>query len=561
LKLAGTIIIFTVWVLLATPASAASIVNSVHNLSPSGPGEVHAAEESGVCEFCHTAHEASPAAPLWNRRSQGSTYTPYSSSTALALPGQPTGASLLCLSCHDGTVALGEVLSRSTPILMAGGVTTMPPGKGYIGTDLRHHHPISFVYDSNLAGRRGELAIPSSLPPEIQLDSNQQMQCTSCHNAHDDSLGAFLVMPNQNSGLCVECHIKDGWGSSSHRQSNASWNGQGNDPWPNSDETTVAGNACRNCHETHQASGGPRLLRYASEENSCAACHNGNVASQDVMDSFTEFSAHPVDSTSQSHDMAEPAVATDRHVACSDCHNSHKAPDNSGTHPVPQVRGVDLNKNEVNPVTQGYEVCLRCHADSPGKPAPLVTRQHNQGNLRAEIQLINPSFHPIAGPGRNPDVPSLIDPWNEQSIMGCVDCHGSSTAAPGGEARPPHGSAYEPILLMNYETADGTSESAAAYALCYNCHSQDNILSEESSFKYHRKHIKGANTPCSVCHDPHGISATQGNEVNNSHLINFDTTVVFPRQNGVLRFVDEGRFSGSCDLLCHDKDHEGWDYQ
>lgn len=559
----GSIIAFTILTLAATTAGAKSVMDSVHNLSPTGPGNVRAAEATGVCEFCHTSHRASPVAALWNRSSKGTTYTPYSSSTALALPGQPTGASLLCLSCHDGTVALGDVLSRAAPISMAGGSNTMPPGRARTGTDLRHHHPVSFIYDSNLAARRGELAMPSGLAREIRLDRAGQMQCTSCHDPHDDSFGAFLVMPNQNSRLCLECHIKDGWSASAHSQSNASWNGQGRNPWPASKERTVAGNACRNCHETHQTSGGPVLLRFASEGENCAACHNGNVAGQNVMNSFDQFSAHPVASTEQAHDPAESAVITDRHVACSDCHNSHKPAavrsGNNGVRPSPRVRGVDLNDAELKRASRGYQVCLRCHGDSPGKRAPLITRQLNQGNVRAEIQPGNPSFHPITGPGRNRDVPSLIAPWNEQSIMDCVDCHNSSSAARGGGAQGPHGSSFEPILVMNYETTDNTPESPNSYALCYNCHSRDSILSNES-FPYHDKHIRDERTPCSVCHDAHGISVTQGNSMNNSNLINFDTTLVNPNQDGQLRFVDQGRFSGSCDLSCHNKNHSDESY-
>ena len=49
---------------------------------------------------------------------------------------------------------------------------------------------------------------------------------------------------------------------------------------------TVADNACRNCHETHQTGGGAVLLRYAAEEENCAACHDGSVAEKDVMASF-----------------------------------------------------------------------------------------------------------------------------------------------------------------------------------------------------------------------------------------------------------------------------------
>ena len=563
MSLARHIVVFFVCALVTAPVGAASVVNSAHNLSATGPGNVRALEASGVCEFCHTPHIASPVAALWNRRNPGTTYTPYSSSTALSMAGQPNGSSLLCLSCHDGTVAMGDVLNRDKPISMSGGSNTMPPGRARTGTDMRHHHPVSFVYDSGLAGRRGELAMPSSLAREIRMDRSGQMQCTSCHDPHDDSLGDFLVMPNQNSRLCVECHRKDGWSTSSHGQSNKSWNGQGRNPWPNSKERSVSGNACRNCHETHQSGGGPMLLRHASEGENCAACHYGNVAGKDVMTSFEQISAHPVTRITQAHDPAESAVIADRHVACSDCHDPHKPqdgrPGNSGIRPAPKVRGVDLNNSEQRPASRGYQVCLRCHGNSPGKRTPQVRRQLDQNNVRAEIQPGNPSFHPIAAPGRNPDVPSLIDPWNEQSMMDCVDCHNSNSAATSGGTQGPHGSSFEPILVMNYETTDNTPESPYAYALCYNCHSRNSILNDES-FQYHDKHIRDLRTPCSVCHDPHGVSVTQGNSVNNSHLINFDTTTVRPNQNGLLRFVDQGRFSGSCDLLCHGDNHSDENY-
>ena len=114
-------------------------------------------------------------------------------------------------------------------------------------------------------------------------------------------------------------------------------------------------------------------------------------------------------------------------------------------------------------------------------------------------------------------------------------------------------------MIRNYTTIDNTPESASNYALCYNCHSRDSILNDES-FPEHDKHVRGEDTPCNVCHDPHGISATQGNSTNNSHLINFDTSIVSPRGNGDLRFEDQGQFAGTCYLVCHDKDHDNFDY-
>ena len=146
-------------------------------------------------------------------------------------------------------------------------------------------------------------------------------------------------------------------------------------------------------------------------------------------------------------------------------------------------------------------------------------------------------------------------------MVGCTDCHNSNSAASLGGEGPegPHGSEYEPILSRNYMTIDNTLESAFSYALCYSCHSRDSILNDES-FPEHDKHIRGENTPCNVCHDPHGISATQGDETNNSHLINFDTSIVFPNSNNQLLFEDTGQQTGTCNLLCHGDNHVDVEY-
>ena len=100
----------------ALAAQADSVVNSVHNLSVNGPGTIKATSEKGVCIFCHTVHDASGVTPLWNHSMSTSNYIVYSSSrlTAMGLTiPQPNGSSRLCLSCHDGTVALGNVSSRT----------------------------------------------------------------------------------------------------------------------------------------------------------------------------------------------------------------------------------------------------------------------------------------------------------------------------------------------------------------------------------------------------------------------------------------------------------------
>jgi hypothetical protein len=80
------------------------------------------------------------------------------------------------------------------------------------------------------------------------------------------------------------------------------------------------------------------------------------------------------------------------------------------------------------------------------------------------------------------------------------------------------------------------------------------------SWSRHNLHVVGERTPCNVCHDPHGISATQGNAINNSRLINFDTTVVKPSSSGILRFEQTGTNQGRCYLTCHGQNHNPYSY-
>jgi len=544
-------------ILAIVPASllSQSISTTVHNLSASGPGSIRASSESEICVFCHTPHSSSPRAPLWNRSDPGTTYTLYNSSTVDATIGQPSGSSILCLSCHDGTIALGHVLSRASDIQMVGGITTMPSGNTNLTTDLSDDHPISFTYDAALATADGELKNPSSLTGQVQLE-NGKVQCVSCHDPHKNVYSDFLVVNTKSSELCLECHDKTNWSQASHKTSTATWNGSGTDPWPHTSYTNVADNACENCHNPHNAGGHPRLLNYSAEESNCLSCHNGNVASTDIQTQLNKAYRHNVAGYTGLHVPDENALVQTKHVECVDCHDPHQAKSGSANPPAANslllgVKGVDTNGNAIDPVQNEYEVCYRCHADSNDKPGSPTTRQIAQNNVRLEFDLSNPSYHPVEGAGKNNDVPSLISPWTTSSKVYCTDCHASNgNGSPDG----PHGSIYPHILKYRYETADYTQESYQNYELCYQCHNRSSILGDQS-FRYHKRHIQNEDTPCNVCHDPHGISSSQGNSTNNTHLINFDVSVVQSVMMGTLKFQDDGKFKGRCYLRCHGKRH------
>ncbi|MCP4589809.1 MAG: hypothetical protein GY842_03615 [bacterium] len=549
-----------------------SVVNSKHDLSARGPGPIRAVTETEVCIFCHTPHSAAPQTPLWNRENPRVHYRIYESSTTDARIDQPYGPSKMCLSCHDGSMALGTVLSRpqTHPIVMT--ARTIKPGEFDLTNDLSDDHPIGLRYDRALSNRDPQLRPPEVVTRELPLGVHSEVHCSTCHDPHNNELGDFLRVSDRMSAICVSCHDMDGWSISSHARSNKRTIARYVDPRERLKYSSVADNACTNCHKIHSAPERERLLRFRREEDNCLNCHSGAIARYNIAAEVGKRWAHNPRIRTGLHDPTETPFTMRRHAECADCHNPHAVQHNSigtvrGTRgqlvkgPNLHVSGVSLSGRQLDKAQFAYEVCLKCHADGAYRPRITTARQISQTNTRFEFQPGNPSFHPVAGPRRNSDVVSLIPPLRVGSIITCTDCHNSDNARSGGGTGPdgPHGSRYEPLLLRNYDTDDFTTESAQAYALCYECHRRESILNDDS-FSRHRRHIVDIRTPCSVCHDAHGIYRGQGNSRNHANLINFDLSVVQPVAGRGIEYVDTGRMSGTCTMVCHGFTHVDFPY-
>lgn len=548
--------------LFSLPAHAEmSIVNSKHNLSSSGPGEVRALTEDRICIFCHTPHNAMPYTPLWNKDLKAQNYTLYQSSTLSASPQQPSGPTRLCLSCHDGTIALGDVLRPVEGIQMSMEITAAR--RSYLSTDISDDHPVSFNYYDSLP----DPALASTVPMGLRTYAGGNIHCTTCHDPHDDSFGKFLVMDNLYSALCTTCHVNiAGWTGSSHATSTAVWINDGS-------SKSVAEHGCESCHTTHGAGGPQRLLRELEEEKNCTSCHDGTVATTDIASQFSKMSHHPIEATTigvtnSAHDPAEDVSFLQNHVECVDCHNPHAA---RGEEPsfsymasgsLSQIAGKAADNSIITPIVYEYELCFKCHGDSSNS-TPIITRYINENNTRLEFATTNPSYHPVISMGRNDDVPSL--PSTDEpdltttSIISCVDCHDSdnSSALNGTGPRGPHGSIYRPILRQRYDTFDNMPESELSYALCYRCHDRTKLLDDTGAYNTtssHKQHVVDQRAPCSACHDPHGVQNIGPGS--HTHLINFDTAIVSgPASGGPPYFTDNGSRQGSCTLICHGITH------
>jgi predicted CXXCH cytochrome family protein len=548
-----------------TSALGLDIRSTQHNLSISGPGPLSASSEDRICVFCHIPHQQGSATRyLWNRSDPAEPYIPYFSSTLKADVGQPTGASRMCLSCHDGTIALGAIASSPTEIPFKGGIRLMPhDSASNLGTDLSDDHPISFIYDDMLSLDNRQLRQPSALPPQVKLEDSQ-LQCTACHDPHHNPYGQFLVMDNTASALCRTCHDMTDWLNSSHARATAPLI-RSSGLWENTDYATVGENGCENCHTPHTAGGKARLLLFAFEEDNCLDCHDGKVASRDIASQIAKPYHHGVQDYTGVHDAAEDFTygRVPKHVECSDCHNPHQANgdpspgDGTVSGATTGVSGVTAAGQAVASSRYLYEICFKCHGDIDNNVISTmsIARQINDLDTRRAFDSANPSFHPVESRGKNPDVPSLLPPYTTASIISCTDCHGNSD-----QLGPPglHGSDFQYLLANRYVTDDNTPESPASYALCYKCHSRS-VLLNDTSFE-HRKHVVEQNAPCSACHAPHGISAMQGDALHNSHLINFDLAIVSPASAGRLEYQDLGLLRGQCFLTCHGKLHDPVSY-
>lgn len=262
-KVRLTLPLLAVTLLLLCAGSAwakglANVRNTLHNMSTSAPTAMYRSDESEVCIFCHTPHGGRLEGPLWNRSLATGPWTHYNSATlstylkGLSATRAVNDESLLCMSCHDGSISVMHLLNPSNingqPYNPSFGTDDIPvqpqfdgsPGakiggsRGNAGAfgDLRDDHPISFSYQLVRASvEYGAGGVKENQLRDIGTTSDAatalgwqgegvrffgtdyRVECSSCHDPHVDYVTdvdytPFLIRPNDSSNLCLACHNK-----------------------------------------------------------------------------------------------------------------------------------------------------------------------------------------------------------------------------------------------------------------------------------------------------------------------------------------------------------------
>jgi len=167
------------------------IRNTKHNFAsndfvqlPNGDSRDVVSSENRICIFCHTPHgdPLKAAKPfLWNRTdSDGLMDDMYTSSTLNINNASVSlgDKSKMCLSCHDGTVAIGQLDMINSGSDIGPPISTVPSsvtmsgnnisageliGSSILGTTYADDHPVGFVYDGALATADEELLDPTAV--------------------------------------------------------------------------------------------------------------------------------------------------------------------------------------------------------------------------------------------------------------------------------------------------------------------------------------------------------------------------------------------------------------
>lgn len=222
--------------LVALPMAAFSKVKDTpHNLSGLLPGKTSVpGGTTQVCLPCHTPHFSEKEGGVavnyaWNHELSAGGWTLHDGADAQSMMNH---ASRLCLSCHDGTVAIDSFglpdTADSTGEKPKTGSVFMPFA-ARLGTDLTNHHPVGVDYPltssryekptgydpTNPSWSTASYTVISADPTLVQTGASARIvegtvQCESCHFAHGSRAAdtrMFLRVDNSNSKLCSSCHV------------------------------------------------------------------------------------------------------------------------------------------------------------------------------------------------------------------------------------------------------------------------------------------------------------------------------------------------------------------
>lgn len=239
-------------------APGAGITDSLHDFTSAANTAAHTDhEEASICIFCHVQHRfrtvpAETSRLLWNHKLSANTFgwsditQTYGGTLLPTNLGTWGGTTKNCLSCHDGTVSIGDLYRPSGKFtawtgthVTAAGIMNVTGKSHFIGGgtgDLKGNHPVGVpypyggvvnTYNSITTGDRLDLSDYVAAPVNVKLFTDigndviqgasagsSGIECASCHDVHNKHvveehlLRDYYDTAGSKSQICLDCHAK-----------------------------------------------------------------------------------------------------------------------------------------------------------------------------------------------------------------------------------------------------------------------------------------------------------------------------------------------------------------
>jgi predicted CXXCH cytochrome family protein len=424
------------------------------------------------CGTCHTLHD------MEDRAEVGST------------PFLRTGneRSQMCISCHDGKT--GRQGYSNHPVLEE-------------ATDIPRFE----------ATRKGSKFGPA-----------REIICQSCHNAHGKDA---LVLPLNNSTLCLICHENKKSLINGKHDLRVTLPGEKNIKNQRPSES----GPCSSCHIPHNGAGkklwARRLNPGDPAAQMCLICHDEKTG---VKTKRIGTHSHPTNVKLVSKGappkdlplfLADTTKDPAGKVQCFTCHNAHQwdpnSPANTGGK---NVEGDASNSFLRIPNNISSTLCVACHLDKK----QVITSDHNLEVTAPEEKNVQKVTARVSGPCGACHLPHNAAGkklWarplsGEQNFVTqlCVGCHNKKGAAKAKLI----GDNYHPVdVTFEKLNTTGPGEQAIAGLPLYGSDGE---------------RIPAGNLVCLTCHEPHTWDPKKLKAVSNYELENMegDTTNSFLRK-------------------------------
>ena len=254
--------------MFAAGSAVAGIANTKHNLGAQGTGTNFTAATGEICVFCHTPHGADlregVSVPLWNKQLSDpavfATYDQLGTSTYDSAQAKVGSVTLACLTCHDGTQAIDNIINAPGSGMYdstGGGAGGRLEGDGWtwntggtvdasgtllsgvitnLGTDLTNDHPVSMQYGG------GGVSAGNTAGPLRDSDFVMPKQVTGLNRWYVDN--DFMAA----NGTGSTTNVLDVWDFKLYTRDTAALVSENGVAFAGEDEPFVE---CGSCHDPH----------------------------------------------------------------------------------------------------------------------------------------------------------------------------------------------------------------------------------------------------------------------------------------------------------------------